>query len=181
MVFCNVQGPLRHILARSPAGLQWMKKMKTSMPLPADYQGEFQGDPVHLPPLGAGGVGKGEDEAEDDEKAGDECGAPAKHLFYGGFQGLAGYGRRNGGGKDVEGKTAGRGIHPLAGKGAEKTAGQLDNIPPEVEAEGNERPQMKGHIESESRFGPVEESRDQDQVGGAADGKDLGQPLERAE
>ena len=76
---------------------------------------------------------------------------------------------------------AGRGIHPFAGKGAEKTAGQLDNIPPEVEAEGNERPQMEGHIESESRFGPVEEPRDQDQVGGAADGKDLGQPLERAE
>ena len=81
----------------------------------ADDHGGLQGDPVHLPPLRAGGVGKGEDEGEGDQEAGNEQGVGAEYLLDRFFQGLADDGGRNGRGDDVKGEPVCRGVEPLAG------------------------------------------------------------------
>ena len=90
----------------------------------ADDEGELQGDPVHFPPFGAGGVGKGENQAEDDQQAGDEEGIGAEDLLDRVFQGLADDSGRNGAGYDVEGEPVRRRVEAVTGKAADKIAGK---------------------------------------------------------
>jgi hypothetical protein len=147
----------------------------------ADDQGEFQGDPVHLPVLRAGGVGQGEDNGEADQEARDEQGAGAEDPLNRLFQGLAGDGGRDGSGDDVKGEPVCRGVEPPAGHPFAEADAELDDVPPEIEGEGNEGPEMEGDIEGESRLGPVEKPGYENEMGGAADGEDLGEALDCAE
>ena len=104
-----------------------------------------------------------------------------EELLDGFLHGLAEDGGGDGSGDEVE-RQAGGGVRkPRLPEAAEEIDEKVDDIPPEINEEGDEGSQVEGDVEGKAGLGPAQEPGDQDQVGGTADGQDFGEPLDDPE
>jgi hypothetical protein len=64
---------------------------------------------------------------------------------------------------------------------AEAAEGQGEPVFPEIKKDGDERAGVQSDVEGFARILPMEQPREENQVGGAADGQKLGQGLNQGE